>query len=64
MCLVPGIVLSVIAALAKQERQTLIDRTMAGLRTAKRSGKILGRPRRAIDWEGRGLFSKEHIGGY
>jgi len=54
----------VIAALAKQERQTLIDRTMAGLRTAKRSGKILGRPRRAIDWEGRGLFSKEHIGGY
>jgi DNA invertase Pin-like site-specific DNA recombinase len=26
-------------------------RTMAGLRTAKRNGKILGRPRRAIDWD-------------
>ena len=49
--MVTGIVLSVIAAMAKQERQTLIDRTMAGLRTAKRNGKILGRPRRAIDWQ-------------
>ena len=49
--LVTGIVLSVIAAMARQERQTLIDRTMAGLRTAKRNGKILGRPRRAIDWD-------------
>jgi DNA invertase Pin-like site-specific DNA recombinase len=49
--MVTGIVLSVIAAMARQERQTLIDRTMAGLRTAKRNGKILGRPRRAIDWK-------------
>jgi DNA invertase Pin-like site-specific DNA recombinase len=49
--LVTSIVLSVIAAMAQQERQTLIDRTMAGLRTAKRNGKILGRPRRAVDWE-------------
>ena len=49
--MVTGIVLSVIAAMAKQERQTLIDRTMAGLRTAKRNGKVLGRPRRAIDWK-------------
>jgi DNA invertase Pin-like site-specific DNA recombinase len=49
--MVTGIVLSVISAMAQQERQTLIDRTMAGLRTAKRNGKILGRPRRAIDWE-------------
>ena len=49
--MVTGIVLSVIAAIARQERQTLIDRTMAGLRTAKRNGKILGRPRRAIDWK-------------
>jgi DNA invertase Pin-like site-specific DNA recombinase len=49
--MVTGIVLSVISAMAKQERQTLIDRTMAGLRTAKRNGKILGRPRRVIDWE-------------
>jgi DNA invertase Pin-like site-specific DNA recombinase len=36
--------------MARQERQTLIDRTMSGLRTAKRNGKILGRPRRAVDW--------------
>jgi DNA invertase Pin-like site-specific DNA recombinase len=49
--MVTGIVLSVIAAMAKQERQTLIDRTMAGLRTAKRNGHILGRPRRAVDWK-------------
>jgi DNA invertase Pin-like site-specific DNA recombinase len=48
--MVTGIVLSVIAAMAKQERQTLIDRTMAGLRTTRRNGKILGRPRRVIDW--------------
>jgi DNA invertase Pin-like site-specific DNA recombinase len=33
--------------MAKQERQTLIDRTMSRLRTAKRNGKILGRP---LDW--------------
>jgi len=49
--MVTDIVLSVIAAMAKQERQTLIDRTMAGLRTARRNGKVLGRPRRTIDWK-------------
>ena len=49
--MVTGIVLAVISAMARQERQTLIDRTLSGLRTAKRNGKILGRPRRAIDWE-------------
>ena len=48
--MVTGIVLSVIAAMAKQERSTLIERTKAGLRTARRNGKILGRPRRVIDW--------------
>lgn len=45
------IVLTVISEMAKAERDTLIARTMAGLRTAKRNGKILGRPRRAIDWK-------------
>ena len=49
--MVTGIVLSVISAMAKQERETLIARTMSGLRTAKRNGKILGRPRRVIDWK-------------
>jgi DNA invertase Pin-like site-specific DNA recombinase len=48
--MVTGIVLSVISAMAEQERKTLIERTKAGLRTAKRAGKILGRPRRDIDW--------------
>jgi DNA invertase Pin-like site-specific DNA recombinase len=37
--------------MAQQERETLIDRTISGLRTAKRNGKILGRPRRVIDWD-------------
>jgi DNA invertase Pin-like site-specific DNA recombinase len=45
------IVLTVISEMAKAERETLIARTMAGLRTAKRNGKILGRPRREIDWK-------------
>jgi DNA invertase Pin-like site-specific DNA recombinase len=49
--MVTDIVLSVIAAMAKQERETLIARTLAGLRTARRNGKILGRPRREIDWK-------------
>ena len=44
------IVLTVISEMARAERQTLIDRTKAGLRTARRNGKVLGRPRRAIDW--------------
>jgi DNA invertase Pin-like site-specific DNA recombinase len=45
------IVLTVISEMAKAERDTLIARTLAGLRTAKRNGKVLGRPRRAIDWK-------------
>jgi DNA invertase Pin-like site-specific DNA recombinase len=47
--MITDVVLSVIAAMAKQERETLIARTLAGLRTARRNGKILGRPRREID---------------
>jgi DNA invertase Pin-like site-specific DNA recombinase len=45
------IVLTVISEMAKAERETLIARTLAGLRTARRNGKILGRPRRVIDWQ-------------
>jgi putative DNA-invertase from lambdoid prophage Rac len=45
------IVLTVIAEMARAERENLIARTLSGLRTAKRNGKILGRPRRAIDWK-------------
>jgi DNA invertase Pin-like site-specific DNA recombinase len=39
-----GIVLSVLAAVAKQERITISERTKAGLARAKRQGKQLGRP--------------------
>src|SRR4051794_39178373 len=38
-----GIVLSVLAAVAKQERITLSERTRAGLQRARRAGKRLGR---------------------
>jgi len=38
-----GIVLSVLAAVAKQERITLSERTKAGLQRARRAGKRLGR---------------------
>lgn len=40
--MVTSIVFSVIAAMAQQERLTLIDRTMAGLRTAKRKAGSWG----------------------
>jgi DNA invertase Pin-like site-specific DNA recombinase len=42
-----GIVLSVLAAVAKQERITLSERTKAGLQRARRAGKRLGR--RAVE---------------
>jgi DNA invertase Pin-like site-specific DNA recombinase len=38
-----GIVLSVLAAVAKQERITLSERTKAGLQRERRAGKRLGR---------------------
>jgi DNA invertase Pin-like site-specific DNA recombinase len=41
------LVLELMAAFAAFERQRLSDRTRAGLRTAKRQGKQLGRPRKA-----------------
>ena len=44
-----GIVLSVLAALAKQERITLSERTKAGLQRARRAGKRLGRRAVQVD---------------
>jgi DNA invertase Pin-like site-specific DNA recombinase len=38
-----GIVLSVLSAVAQQERITLSERTKAGLQRAKRAGRALGR---------------------
>jgi DNA invertase Pin-like site-specific DNA recombinase len=47
--MVTDIVLSVLAAVAKQERITISERTKAGLRRARAAGKTLGHPRLAID---------------
>jgi len=44
-----GIVLSVLAAVAKQERITLSERTVAGLQRARRAGKRLGRRAVQVD---------------
>jgi DNA invertase Pin-like site-specific DNA recombinase len=42
--MVDSIVLSVLAALAKQERVIIGERTLAGLARARKAGKRLGRP--------------------
>jgi DNA invertase Pin-like site-specific DNA recombinase len=42
--MVDSIVLSVLSALAKQERVVIAERTRAGLERAKRAGKKFGRP--------------------
>jgi DNA invertase Pin-like site-specific DNA recombinase len=42
------VVLAVAATLAKQERARLSERTKAGLATARRYGKVIGRPRVAV----------------
>ena len=44
-----SIVLSVLSAVAKQERITISERTLAGLKRARREGKVLGRPTADID---------------
>jgi DNA invertase Pin-like site-specific DNA recombinase len=43
------IVLSVLAAVAQQERLTISERTLARLRRAKKAGKVLGRPVADVD---------------
>jgi DNA invertase Pin-like site-specific DNA recombinase len=47
--MVTDIVLSVLAAVAQQERLTISERTLAGLRRARREGKTLGRPTADVD---------------
>jgi len=42
-------VISIMSSLAKIEREKISDRTKAGLRRAKREGKVLGRTRVAVD---------------
>lgn len=50
--MVTDIVLSVLAAAAQQERLTISERTLAGLRRARKAGKVLGRPIADLDDEG------------
>lgn len=42
-------VISILAVIAKQERIRLSERTIAGLERARARGKIIGRPRAALD---------------
>jgi putative DNA-invertase from lambdoid prophage Rac len=49
--MVTDIVLSVLAAVAQQERLTISERTLAGLRRAKKAGKVLGRPSVDVDMQ-------------
>jgi DNA invertase Pin-like site-specific DNA recombinase len=42
-------VLAILAAIAKQERVRISERTRAGLERARSQGKQLGRPRRVVD---------------
>lgn len=43
------VVLAIASTLAKQERVRLIERTKAGLQTARRNGKRLGRPKLSVE---------------
>jgi DNA invertase Pin-like site-specific DNA recombinase len=42
-------IVSILATLAKQERIRLSERTKAGLERARKQGKVLGRPKAAVD---------------
>lgn len=46
---VRSLLVAIFAWVAEQERARLIERTQAGLATARRSGKALGRPRVVFD---------------
>lgn len=47
--MVTDVVLSVLAAVAQQERLTISERTLAGLHRARKAGKVLGRPITDVD---------------
>jgi len=42
-------VIAILATVAKQERVRLSERVLAGLQTARRKGRVLGRPRVVVD---------------
>ncbi len=43
------VVISIMATLSEQERVNISDRTKAGLRRARKAGKVLGRPVLTVD---------------
>ena len=57
-----GIVLSVLAAVAKQERITLSERTKAGLQRARRAGRRLGRRVVKVDVKAAHKLQSEGMG--
>jgi len=60
--MVNGIVLSVLAAVAKQERITISERTKAGLVRARRAGKQLGRRAINVDVKAARKLQAEGLG--
>ena len=54
-------IVSLLAALAQQERETIKARINAGLDRARKEGKILGRPRKVFDREKAVRLSRQGI---
>jgi len=55
-------VIAIIATVAKQERIRISERVKAGLETARRKGKRLGRPRRVVDSRKIALLRAQRLG--
>jgi DNA invertase Pin-like site-specific DNA recombinase len=60
--MVTGIVLSVLSAVAAQERITISERTKAGLQRAVKAGKVLGRREVAVDVQKARQMQREGLG--
>jgi DNA invertase Pin-like site-specific DNA recombinase len=60
--MVNDIVLSVLAAVAKQERITISERTLAGLQRARKAGKVLGRRPVRVDVAQARRMQREGLG--
>ena len=56
------LMLNMLAAVAKMERDLLVERTQSGLARAKAEGKTLGRPTSTTD-EQRAAMAKQHQAG-
>jgi DNA invertase Pin-like site-specific DNA recombinase len=60
--MVNGIVLSVLSAVAKQERLTISERTLAGLQRARKAGRTLGRRPVKVDVAKARQMQKQGLG--